>query len=139
MFLLGIYKSIETDKNNIFFGIAVDKNVKENIKIVTKYINEKENEGKNVIILSESTMLYSLEMGKFHGYFDVFCQGNFGKNGNQRMINEIKNTDNLIILVNNKERSQYEIYQYIDEIRDFVTEHYEFTGELENFDIYEKD
>lgn len=139
----GTYYTIQYCKSEkasgIFYGTKLDNNIKRNIEIINDYIIEKQKEGKNIVIISTYSMLYTLENNIDNYYFDMPLRGNLGKNGVQKMIDKINNYPaETIFLVENEERSAYKIYQYQGELRDYVEENYSFVQELENYDVYEK-
>ena len=130
------YDYIEKDPYSPYFGAILKEEFRTNIKNVTKYLQEQESQGKQTYIVSNYAMYYVIETGKSHDYFDMLNRGNYGINGDDKMIEKIKNMKNTIILVYNKERSAHECYQITVKIKDYIEKNYNCVGEVENYDIY---
>ena len=74
-----------------------------------------------------------------NGMFDLPNSGNYGLGGELTLIRKIKElSEDTVILVQNKEKSTYEIYQYASKAREFVHTNYQYLGSIENYDIYAK-
>ncbi|MBR3324573.1 MAG: hypothetical protein IKG14_00795 [Clostridia bacterium] len=130
--------NIYIQKEGIFKGSIVTRHMNESIKNVKNYLLQKQKEDKNIKILSISAMYYTLELNIDNWYFDMPLNGNLGKNGNQNLIEQIKNMpNNTIFLVENNERTAFKQYQYTTKVRDFVNSNYIKIDEIENFDVYE--
>jgi hypothetical protein len=124
--------------SNMYYGAVTDK-VEENIKKINSYIEEEKKSGKKVVILSSYAMLYSENYSSLNGMFDLPNSGNYGKEGEKGLIEKIKNLPSgTIILVQNKERSEYEIYQYSKKTREYIYNNYIRDGIIENYDIFLK-
>lgn len=118
----------------IYYGAIIDNNIQKNIDNMNEFIRN--NKNKDIILLSEYSMMYSEDYTINNGFFDLPLKGNLGKNDQNNLIDEIKKHDNPTILVENKEKSEYEIYQFTDDVRKYVEENYQKIGEIENYDIY---
>lgn len=79
-----------------YFGGVIEDEKYKDIKNVTDYI-EKSN--KNIIILSERAGLYMIPLKRNNGKVDLPLLGNLGKNGEEGLIDEIKQSENTQILL----------------------------------------
>ena len=82
-------------------------------------------------------MFYVIETGVSHDYFDMLNIGNYGINGDDNLIEKIKDMNNTVMLVYNKERSKYECYQITVKIKEYIESNYKCVGRVENYDVYE--
>ena len=142
VYKLNLYvKNIEKNKreySNIYYGAITDK-LEENIEKIDSYIVKEKKSGKKVVILSSYAMLYPENYSSLNGMFDLPNSGNYGKEGEKGLIEKIKNLPSgTIILVQNKERSEYEIYQYATKTREYIYNNYTSEGIIENYDIFVK-
>lgn len=119
--------------NNPYYGAYFDNDIIENKKNVCTFIK---NNDKKVIVLSDYALLYGIELNQFNGYFDMPLNGNLGYKGEINLLNKVKKLKDTIILLPDKEKSEYENFQYVNNIRNYIKENYTKTGEIENFDIY---
>lgn len=127
----------QQDKNEPFYGAIFTEEFKENIEDVNSYIEEEKNKGNKVKILSSYAYYYKSTYEEFNNYLDMPLVGNFGSRGSSVLIDFIKNSDDMILLVQNKEESEYEMYQFPKNVREFVYNNYKKIGILHNYDIYE--
>lgn len=114
---------------DVFFGAKVEEELKNNITKVTEFIN---NSSKDVIIISPKSTLYNLPLKKNNGKFDLVLKGNLGKDGEERLIEDIKTKKNTIILIEEKEQ----IFQESDKIKKYIKDNLEKNGTIEEFCIY---
>lgn len=118
--------------NNVFFGTLFDSDIEYKINNVKEYI-ERANE--NVIVLSSDAAIYMLPLNRSNGAMDLPLLGNFGRNGEDGIIEEISNMSNTKILLN-KEKA---FWQESDKIINYVKDNFECIGEIEDLLIYIKD
>lgn len=121
-------------------GIVVKKALKENIDTVVKFELENKGNGKSTIILNKSSVVYHLAQGKYLKDYDLFMRGNFGENGEERLINEIKEKDNVIYLidVDDINNTDLNFNQLPDSIIDYVLNNLNKKEDLLFFKVYEK-
>jgi len=135
--IVSLYKNnnICTNELKHYYGIIADNNLMKRIESVGEYIENENSEGKEVRILDSTATLYMLPIDKYNKDYDLFNKGNFGKNGEERLINDIsssKNTQYLIL------KDKYgKNWQTPIDIIDFVKENKTKIGAMEIFDIYE--
>ncbi len=114
-----------------FFGGIISEENKRNIDNVLEYI---ENNKKEEIILSPKATYYSILLNKNNGILDLPLKGNFGKEGEEGLLNKIKNLHNTEILI---ESSEYDmIWQESTLVREYIKNNMEKIGEIEEFDVY---
>lgn len=124
-----------TDKNSAFYGAKIDKEILNEIEEVTKYINDKMKQGKNVKIFSSTAMFYSLNIEINNWYFDMPLVGNMGKDGENKAINKIHTLENTIMLIENENYKSN--YQFMNNVRQYVKNNYKKIDELYSYDVYE--
>lgn len=133
--MINLYKyyknSDDYSKLEHYKYIIIDKNLERQIEKVDKYILKKE----NVIILDSSAALYMIPIEKYNKDYDMFNKGNFGFKGEQRLINQIKESNNVKYLILNDRFDRN--WQTPLNVIDYVKENKTKTGQIEIFDIYE--
>ena len=122
-------------KDNIYFGSTITEAEIKEIEEVDQYIDNKKTEYDRVIVFSSYAMLYDNTFKENNKFFDLPNRGNFGKNGEQTLIDEINNMKNTLILVQD-ENSKYELYQFPKNVRKYIEDNYERIDKLQNYDIY---
>lgn len=109
-------------------------NITDNLISFEKNMNTK---GIKVIVLFQDAVLYHLPQNKYYKDFDLFMRGNFGKNGENRLINEIKNQKDTIYLVIKDDILKYEnINQMPINVINYVKNNLKKEGEIFIYDIY---
>ena len=122
-------------KDSIYFGSTITEAEIKEIEELDLYIDNKKAEYDRVIVFSTYAMLYENTFKDNNKFFDLPNRGNFGKNGDQTLIDEITNMNNTLILVQD-ENSEYEIYQFPKNVRNYIKDNYERIDKLQNYDIY---
>lgn len=112
-----------------------DKNF---VKKINKTYDMFDSYGDNVIVFSYDTMLYEIVKDKKIDYYGVFLDGNFGYNGNNKMIKQIKKQHDTYVFI---EKKSYDAVflddsQFSNEICDYVMKNYEFIEEKNGYKIY---
>lgn len=136
MGIAGIYNIIQwknnliTDTNNPFFGAKYNENMDIRITAVTDYMKESE---KRVIIVSPKASVFNLPMGINNGILDLPLKGNVGKNGKEKVLEEIKKLGDVKIIL-----TKYRTYQEYQEVYEYVRENYEKVDTILNwYEVYE--
>lgn len=119
-------------KNSPYYGGIISTELENNINNVVKYI---ENEKENVIVLSSKAAFYMIPMGRSNGMMDLPFRGNLGEEGENGLIEKIKNMKNVKILIDKNEDDM--IYQESKLVRKYIFENLEKIGEIEEFYIYD--
>ena len=121
------------DCYDIYYGMNIDKEIKDNIDTILNYIKENESQGYEVKILSYKSDLYMNILKRNNGKMDLPFYGNLGKDGVDGLIEEIKQLKNTKLLILNDDTY---LYQESDKIRNFIKDNYKKIGEIEEFYIY---
>lgn len=126
------------ERSGIFKGAIFEDELKENVKNVDNYLIEKQKEGKNIVVVSIYAMFYTLDLNIDNYYFDMPLRGNFGKDGTSKMIEKLKNLDNNTIILIDNDETKYTIYQFQEELKEYVKQNCKYIEQIENFDVYLK-
>lgn len=119
-----------------YFGTFAKKSDMEDITIISNYIKECIQNGKNVIILSHKANLYNVNLNRNNGDFDLYLLGNFGSKGEQGVIDKIKELKNTIVLT---EKDKDSFGQEAVNVRNYVINNYHNIGEIQEYSIYSLD
>lgn len=115
--------------------IGVSKEEIEDIIEVNKYILQKEKEGYNVRVLDIIASKYMIPLHRNNYKFDLMLDGNLGYNGEEKLIEEIKSIENILILRQKPEIETIKIQQP-EKIDKFIEKTYKKLGELNNLEIF---
>ncbi len=126
------------ERSGIFKGAIFENELKENVKNVDNYLIEKQKEGKNIVVVSIYAMFYTLDLNIDNYYFDMPLRGNFGKDGTSGMLEKLKNLDNNTIILIDNDETKYTIYQFQEELKEYVKQNCKYIEQIENFDVYLK-
>lgn len=110
-------------------NIAVKENILSNINLISNYVKEND----NVIILNYQAAIYMIASDKYNKNYDLFMNGNFGINGNKKLINDLDSKDYTILI--NQSTSHY---QEPKEVIEYVSKKYIVKGYIGNFTIFSK-
>ncbi len=117
---------------NPFFGGVITQEEYEKHQTVIQYI---ENNEKNVIVLSEKAALYMVPLKRNNGDFDLPLKGNLGSQGEDGLIEKIKQMKNTQFLIYSG--SEKVIYQEVEKAKEYIKNTMECIGKIDDFDIYE--
>ena len=124
-----------TSKESPFYGAIINLELDETIKTVSKYI---QNNDRDTIVLSTYAPLISLYLNDLDNKdFDLALRGNLGKDGEEGLIEKIKNLNNTQILLLHETEEEKELYQFAYDAREYITQNYTYIGQIDKFDIYE--
>lgn len=116
---------------NHFRYIKISKGLEEHIQRVDEYIKENE----NVKILDSSAAVYMIPLDRYNKDFDMFNKGNFGFEGEERIIQEIANSKDIKYLILSDKYPRN--WQTPVDIIEYIKENKTKTGIIDSFDIYE--
>lgn len=91
---------------------------------------------KQVYILDAVSALYNIPIDRYTKNYDMFNKGNLGGSGENGIIEELENQKDIILLIRNDKYNRN--WQNPEEVRNYVIQNIEKTGEIGIFDIYEK-
>lgn len=120
------------DKNNPFYQTLMSNDNFEKMNTMIEYIK---NTKKNVVIIAYDSALSMVPLNQNNGYFDLAFNGNLGYNGEENLIEKIQKYSNTEFLIITNETDYY--WQESQEIREFIIENLEKSGEILNYSIYE--
>lgn len=132
-FLLGAWNYDEMN-NSIekykYIGLN-DEQIKD-INEVTEYIKDKEALGFKVYILSPDAGIYMIPLERYdNNKFDLLFQGNLGYDGENRLVEIMKNMKNTIFL-----KRDDLFYQESKIIDDYVKKSYKVVDEINGYNVY---
>lgn len=128
-----IKQKYNINEESPFYGGVIPEERIENINKVTNYIESRPN---NVIVLSYKAALYMVPLQRNNGDMDLPFKGNFGRDGENGIIEKIKNMENVEILITKDEEDK--IWQESELVRNYIIENMEKIGEIEEFEIWRK-
>ena len=124
-----------TSKESPFYGAIINLELDETIKNVSEYI---QNNDKDTIVLSTYAPLISLYLNDLYNKdFDLPLRGNLGKDGEEGLIEKIKNLNNTQILLLHETDEEKELYQFAYDVADYIRQNFTYIGQIDKFDIYE--
>lgn len=120
--------------------VVISKKVKKDIDEIINYEKKIAKNNKKVIVLDSKAIIYHLPQNIYYKNYDLFMRGNFGKNGEEKLINEIRNSKNEIYLLNkatiyNLDKKNFN--QIPEKIIKYVLDNLENTGVIGSYYIYE--
>lgn len=145
LFIFILIKIIETmngicdvkiikDKTNPYYGVLISKENEENIHKIVQYILRNKENNIDTKILSFDAMCYTILTDDNNKNFDLPFLGNLGKDGEEGLIQEIKQFKNTKILIKTNEKDVF--WQESKKVRKYIKDNYEKEGTIEDFDIY---
>ena len=120
-------------KNSPYYGALMSENTLDEINEILQYIEQEEQAGRNVKIISYYANLYMNLLGRNNGEMDLPFYGNLGKDGEDGLIEQIKQLKNTKILILTQED---ENYQESKKVMNYIKENYPKEGEIRQFSIY---
>ena len=100
---------------------------------ITEYIDSSE---KRVIILSNQAAVYFIPLKISNGFMDLPFLGNMGKDGEDELIKQIQEMENVQFLIIKEDEELF--YQESKKANEYIRNNLALVGEIEEFDIYEK-
>ena len=116
--------------------LYIEDYLKDRIEDTNKKVEELKSTGAEVYILDSEAAIYNIIKDEYYKDYDMFNRGNFGENGEERIMNNIKNSHNTYYLVRNPEigLNWQTPKSIVEEIRT-----YQLKGRVGLFDIYYKE
>ena len=116
-----------------YYGVLVEEEKRKEIDEILQYINKEEQAGRDVKIISYYANLYMNLLGRNNGEMDLPFYGNLGGDGENGLIEQIKQLKNTKILILTQEDT---IYQESKKVMNYIKENYPKEGEIRQFSIY---
>lgn len=101
-----------------------------------EFIEEKESQGYKVYLCDAEAALYDIPLDIYNKNFDMFLKGNIGKDGEEGVIEGIKNSEKSIYLIKQKQLRLN--WQTPTDVIDYIRYNLKYKGDIEFFEIYEK-
>ena len=116
--------------------LYVEDYLKNRIEDTNKKVEELKSTGAEVYILDSEAAIYNIIKDEYYKDYDMFNRGNFGENGEEKIMNNIKESHNTYYLVRNPEiaLNWQTPKSIVEEIRT-----YQLKGRVGLFDIYYKE
>ena len=115
-----------------YLGVKVLPDTGKDIDEICNYVKKNDNNGINTIILSCNADLYMNMLNRTNNKFDLPFLGNLGSEGENGIINELKNLKNTQVLLLKDGMK----YQESEKIWNFVADNFKKIGEVGNYYIY---
>ena len=122
----------QTTFDNPYFGMIATEEASNKINKVVSFIQAKQANNQDVIIFATEANIYRIMLKQNYQDFDLPFLGNWGYNGEERVLNKIKNLKDTFILINNEDV----IGQESTKIKEYIKNNYNKTGEIEDLEIY---
>lgn len=119
-----------------FEHLYIEDYLSNRIEDTNKKIEELKNTGAEVFILDSEAAIYNIVKDEYYKNYDMFNRGNFGENGEETIMQNIKDSHNTYYLVRTPEMAlNWQTPRgIVDEIRT-----YQLKGRVGLFDIYYKE
>lgn len=118
-------------------GIYVPEYLSKRISDVTDKVQAYSNSGRESIIVDAEAAIYDIVLNRYKKNYDMLLVGNIGKNGVEKIINEIKDSHNVYYFVKNP---QYALnWQLPEDIVDYIRNNLKYHETVSVFDVYYKD
>ena len=116
-----------------YYGVLVEEEKRKEIDEILQYINQEEQARRDVKIISYYANLYMNLLERNNGEMDLPFYGNLGKDGEDGLIEQIKQLKNTKILILTQEDT---MYQESKKVMEYIKENYPKEGEIGQFSIY---
>lgn len=129
-----IYKEYGLSKDlNHFKYIPISESLEISIKNMDDYLLNCDNK---VYILDSDAVVYMIPIDRYNKDYDMFNLGNFGGKGENGKIEDLKNEDNIIVLLRNNAFSRN--WQHLENVRKYIEDNWIKIGTIQMYDVYEK-
>lgn len=115
-----------------FKNIPEDKELKECINEVDKYILQEQSNGKKVYILDASAAIYYIPINQYNKDYDMFLKGNLGGDGEDGIIDRIKNENDAVYLIKKSGLN----WQNPSKVREYIINNLNSNGDILYFWIF---
>lgn len=119
-----------------FKHIIIDEEIYQRTQDMSNYIKEETAKGKKVYVLDATAATYQIPAERYNKNYDMFNRGNLGSRGQNGLLAEIENSDNLLLLI--RKDIYVKNWQHPFALTDYIEANYEKVGEINIFDIYER-
>lgn len=89
-----------------------------------------------VYMLDSNAVVYMIPMDRYNKDYDMFNIGNFGEKGENGKIEDLKNEDDIIVLLRNNEFPMH--WQHPLKVRKYIEDNWIKIDTIEMYDVYKK-
>ena len=107
------------------------------IERLKQFREEKNEQGIDAYILDAEAVVYTLPQNTYTKNYDMFLKGNIGKNGEDGIIEDIKNSNNCIYLI--KQQGRQLNWQTPTKVLEFVRNNLDNQGTIGIYEVYFKE
>ena len=122
----------KTTFDDPYFGMVTTEEGRNKMDKVINFIKTKQANNQDVIIFATEANIYRIALNQNYQDFDLPFMGNWGYNGEERVLNKIKSLKNTFILIHEEDY----IGQESAKIKEYIQSNYKKTGEIEDLLIY---
>lgn len=112
-------------------NIRITNSLKKEIQEVDNYIINSESK---VYILDSSAALYMIPLNRYNKNYDMFNKGNFGKDGEDGIINNLEKYKCKYLILNDNYQKNW---QNPDKVTEYVKNNFKLVDSVNKFDVYE--
>ena len=87
-------------------------------------------------MLDSNAVVYMIPMDRYNKDYDMFNIGNFGEKGENGKIEDLKNEDDIIVLLRNNEFPMH--WQHPLKVRKYIEDNWIKIDTIEMYDVYKK-
>jgi len=119
---------------NHFKYINVPSSLYQMVNITNKYLFKSKENGKKVYILDASASIYTIPIDQYNKDYDMFLKGNLGANGENGIIDRIKDEENALYLILKDNYSRN--WQNPEKVRQHIKKNLLKIDGVGKFDVY---
>lgn len=131
-----VYRKYDVSKNiNHYKKLYVSECLIERINAIDDVIKKYQN--KTIYIVDAESAIYDIPLDRYYKNYDMFLNGNIGKDGADGIIEDIKNSKDSIYMI--KKNGLSLNWQTPTKALDYIKKNLKYIGSTNIFDIYEKE
>lgn len=135
-----LYNYTKVEKNKAirhYKNIEISEGLSNRIIQMDNYITEQEKYGKKVYIMDAEAAIYMIPLDKYNKNYDMFLKGNIGKDGEEGIIKNIKNSkENCLYLIRKPKYSSN--WQTPTKVVNYIKNNLNLIDEITIFNVYKK-
>lgn len=130
--ILNVFKLSRCQKYNHYKYIYIEEYVDKELENVDNFLIEHD----NTYIVNTIGVLYMIPLERYNGIFDLVNKGNLGEDGENALIDRIKNMENVYFLVVPSNKITVSSDQNPLKVIEYIENNYEYIKDLERFKVY---
>ncbi len=124
-------KNYVKDTSTPYYGVVYNEEIYNVIRLIEFYIKST---GKKVVFFSPISSIYNLELNTTNGILDLPVVGNVGLNGEEKLINAIKNLEEGTLII----KTRAGLQQEYSGVHEFIEKNYKKIYTLmDRLEVYE--